>query len=106
MHHHARGKTRRKNSYDVFPDSGYYRHNGTDSLLKTSPQPLDDAASLRTEADRLLATGAALPRPARFAGYRLQPDIVEFWSADPDRLHRRLRYDRGRAGWRAVRLQP
>lgn len=38
------GKTARKNSYDVFPDSGYYRHNGTDSLLKSSPQPLDDAA--------------------------------------------------------------
>jgi hypothetical protein len=38
------GRTARKNSYDIFPDSGYYRHNGTDSVLKTSPQPLDDAA--------------------------------------------------------------
>jgi hypothetical protein len=38
------GGTKRHNAYEIFPDSGYYRHNGSDSLLKTSPQPLDDAA--------------------------------------------------------------
>jgi pyridoxine/pyridoxamine 5'-phosphate oxidase len=44
-----------------------------------------------------------------YAGYPLAPDVVEFWCASPDRLHRRLRYDRqtGSAGeWRAERLQP
>ncbi|MFJ9708132.1 pyridoxine 5'-phosphate oxidase C-terminal domain-containing protein [Streptomyces sp. NPDC101234] len=31
---------------------------------------------------------------------------MEFWCADPDRLHRRLRYDRRNDGWHAGRLQP
>ena len=47
-----------------------------------------------------------LPRPDRFAGYRLEPAAVEFWSAASDRLHRRLRYDRTPTGWHVARLQP
>ena len=76
------------------------------STVSWQSDPLDDVARLRAEADRLSASGAALPRPARFAGYRLEPAAVEFWSAADDRLHRRLRYDRTPSGWRAVRLQP
>ena len=30
--------------YEIFPDSGYYRQEGIDSLKPTSPKPLDDAA--------------------------------------------------------------
>ncbi|HET6356179.1 phenazine biosynthesis FMN-dependent oxidase PhzG [Streptomyces sp.] len=69
-------------------------------------EPIDDIALLRAEADRLSADGSPLPRPERFAGYRLEPATVEFWSAAESRLHRRLRYDRTSAGWRTVRLQP
>ena len=69
-------------------------------------EPIDDVDRMRAEADRLAAVGGPLPRPPRFVGYRLVPSAVEFWSAASDRLHRRLRYDRDRTGWRAVRLQP
>jgi hypothetical protein len=30
--------------YEIFPDSGYYRELGVDSVRPTSPRPLDDAA--------------------------------------------------------------
>ncbi|MET9872003.1 pyridoxine 5'-phosphate oxidase C-terminal domain-containing protein, partial [Streptomyces sp. NPDC006386] len=63
-------------------------------------------AALRAEADRLAAPGTPLPRPARFVGYLLDPVAVEFWCADSDRLHRRLRYDRHDRAWRTSRLQP
>jgi dihydrophenazinedicarboxylate synthase len=76
------------------------------STASRQSEPLHDPAALRAEAERLGATGTALPRPARFVGYRLRPVAVEFWSADPDRLHRRLRYDRHDDGWRTSRLQP
>jgi pyridoxamine 5'-phosphate oxidase len=69
-------------------------------------EPLDDPAAVRAEAARLEALGVPLPRPDRFVGYRLQPDVVEFWCARPDRLHLRLRYDRTGPGWQATRLQP
>ena len=69
-------------------------------------EPLESPQRLLTEADRLAAAGAPLPRPRRFAGYRLEPHTVEFWSAAESRLHRRLRYDRTAEGWQAVKLQP
>lgn len=69
-------------------------------------EPLDDVSALRAEADRLSRRGDPLPRPDRFAGYRLEPAVVEFWSAASGRLHRRLRYDKSPAGWQRMRLQP
>lgn len=76
------------------------------SVASRQSEPLPDVSRLRAEADRLAATGSPLPRPERFAAYRVVPASVEFWSADPGRLHRRLRYDRSPEGWRVVRLQP
>ncbi|WP_047871836.1 phenazine biosynthesis FMN-dependent oxidase PhzG [Nocardiopsis sp. RV163] len=70
-------------------------------------EPLDDAPGLLERARRLAEEGGhSLPRPERFVGYRLEPDTVEFWAADRERLHRRLRYDRTPDGWEVVRLQP
>jgi hypothetical protein len=31
-------------TYEIFPDSGFYRDSGRDSLMPTVPEPLDDAA--------------------------------------------------------------
>ncbi len=76
------------------------------STASRQSDPLDDVAALRSEAERLAAGGGPLPRPDRFAGYRLEPAAVEFWSAADDRLHRRLRYDLIPTGWHVARLQP
>ncbi|AQZ63397.1 Phenazine biosynthesis protein PhzG; Pyridoxamine 5'-phosphate oxidase [[Actinomadura] parvosata subsp. kistnae] len=76
------------------------------SAASRQSEPLEDAAALQAEADRLAASDGPLPRPARFAGYRLEPAAVEFWAAAATRLHRRLRYDQTPAGWQARRLQP
>ncbi|GGW97303.1 phenazine biosynthesis FMN-dependent oxidase PhzG [Streptomyces lomondensis] len=76
------------------------------SAASRQSEPLRDVAALRAEADRLAAPGAPLPRPARFVGYLLAPVAVEFWCADSDRLHRRLRYDRHDHGWHTSHLQP
>ncbi|HEX6521258.1 MAG TPA: phenazine biosynthesis FMN-dependent oxidase PhzG [Streptosporangiaceae bacterium] len=76
------------------------------SAASRQSEPLPDVAALRERARRLEALGEALPRPDRFRGYLLEPAAVEFWCASPDRLHRRLRYDRKPEGWRPARLQP
>ena len=36
----------RRNEYEIFPDSGYYRQSGTDSLFPTVSAPLDETALL------------------------------------------------------------
>jgi len=38
-----RGRKSRRH-YEIFPDSGFYRETGVDSVLPASPRPLDDAA--------------------------------------------------------------
>jgi pyridoxamine-phosphate oxidase len=68
-------------------------------------EPLEDPKALREEANSLTAD-EALSRPARWGGWRLDPDLVEFWHGSPDRLHRRLLYIKGERGWRNQRLQP
>ena len=47
-----------------------------------------------------------VPLPADWGGYALRPRWIEFWENREDRLHDRLRYARGRAGWRMERLSP
>ncbi len=47
------------------------------------------------------------PRPLRWGGYRIRPEIVELWEEGADRLHDRLRYQAESASnWRIERLSP
>ena len=48
-----------------------------------------------------------IPLPSEWGGYRLSPNIIEFWSGRPSRLHDRLRYTRQPDnGWRIERISP
>ena len=51
--------------------------------------------------------GEAIPLPPFWGGYRLVPDVFEFWEGRPDRVHDRVEYlSNGSGGWRRRRLQP
>jgi hypothetical protein len=41
---HEEGGKKSRSVYDIYPDSGFYRQEGVDRTLPTSPLPLDDAA--------------------------------------------------------------
>jgi dihydrophenazinedicarboxylate synthase len=69
-------------------------------------KPLDDPAELREAASSLGRGEGPLRRPARWGGYRLDPDLVEFWHGSTDRLHRRLLYLKTEDRWDLRRLQP
>jgi pyridoxamine 5'-phosphate oxidase len=47
-----------------------------------------------------------VPRPPFWGGYRVEPEVVEFWQGRENRLHDRLVYRREDGGWKIERLQP
>jgi pyridoxamine 5'-phosphate oxidase len=52
-----------------------------------------------------------VPLPDGWGGFRVRPEVVEFWQGRPSRLHDRLRYVRdpegdSEGGWRIERLAP
>ncbi|MBM7458021.1 pyridoxamine 5'-phosphate oxidase [Rhodococcus coprophilus] len=48
----------------------------------------------------------AIPVPPFWGGFRIHPDVVEFWQGRPDRLHDRIRMRLVDGAWSAQRLQP
>lgn len=47
-----------------------------------------------------------VPLPDHWGGYRVVPEIVEFWRHRENRLHDRVRFTREPDGWRRERLAP
>jgi pyridoxamine 5'-phosphate oxidase len=51
--------------------------------------------------------GEDVPRPPYWGGYRIQPEVIEFWQGRDNRLHDRLRYSlQGDGTWVIERLGP
>jgi pyridoxamine 5'-phosphate oxidase len=68
-------------------------------------QSRDELDSRVAELERGLA-GGGVPRPEHWGGYRLRPDVYEFWQHRESRLHDRLRYRREGGDWLLERLSP
>jgi pyridoxamine 5'-phosphate oxidase len=47
-----------------------------------------------------------VPLPPFWGGFRVRPEVVEFWTHRDDRLHDRIRYVRSSDAWRRERLAP
>lgn len=58
------------------------------------------AAAEETYADR------DVPVPEEWGGYRVRPEVFEFWQGRPGRMHDRLRYRREGLRWTRERLAP
>ncbi|WP_162830082.1 pyridoxamine 5'-phosphate oxidase [Amycolatopsis palatopharyngis] len=56
--------------------------------------------------ERRFADAEQIPFPPHWGGWRIRPDVVEFWQGRRDRLHDRLRYVRDEDGWGIERLAP
>jgi len=54
----------------------------------------------------LLKFRTDVPLPEYWGGYRLIPEVYEFWQGRENRLHDRIRYIKEKEGWKIERLAP
>jgi pyridoxamine 5'-phosphate oxidase len=71
-------------------------------------EPLDKRETLekRVEGFTKKFEGKDVPRPSHWSGYRITPEVVEFWQGRVSRLHDRFLYSRQNSVWRIQRLFP
>ncbi len=50
--------------------------------------------------------GQTIPRPGHWGGYRVVPQMIEFWQGQPSRLHDRIRYELRDGTWHSFRMAP
>lgn len=91
----------------------YFRSRPPGSQLSAAASPQSQVIDGRAELEQRVARLAAshpdghIPLPPFWGGYRVVPEVVEFWQGRPHRLHDRLRYTRQPDGtWRIERLSP
>ena len=70
-------------------------------------EPIESREALEQRFGELEASEPGeIPRPPHWGGYRLVPDVYEFWEHRENRLHDRVRFRRDGARWQMERLQP
>jgi pyridoxamine 5'-phosphate oxidase len=91
----------------------YFRTRPRDSQLgawaSKQSEVISNREVLEDKMARLVADyeGREVPLPDEWGGFRLAPELIEFWQGRPSRLHDRLRYTRQRNGlWLIERLSP
>lgn len=84
------------------------RESQLSAIASLQSSPIGSRMELEASVTRLRAEfeNREIPRPARWGGYRVIPDRIEFWQGQPNRLHDRLNYIRDGRGWRVERLAP
>ncbi len=74
--------------------------------------PQDEVVPDRRHLEQRLAevearfAGGEVPRPPWWRGYRVTPDVFEFWASSDDALHDRFRHRRDGDQWALERLAP
>ncbi len=87
------------------------RENRLGALASRQSQLVADRQTLEAHYQQLAAQYPNeeddIPMPNQWGGYRVKPEMFEFWQGRHGRMHDRLRYQRQKdGGWRLERLEP
>ncbi len=97
---------------DEAESDGYFASRPRGAQLGAAASSQSEVVADRTTLDSAVArlverTGdAAVARPEWWGGYRIVPEVFEFWQGRSDRLHDRFRYRLDSGQWVVERLWP
>jgi len=89
----------------------YFRQRPPDHRLAAWASPQSEVIPGRAALERRFEEARArfsddIPLPPFWGGFRVEPEVIEFWQGREDRLHDRVRYTRQDEGWVTERLAP
>lgn len=90
----------------------YYRSRPAGSRIGAWASQQSSVLETRATLEEAVAAAEArfahgdIPLPPHWGGYRVLPDVLEFWQGRQSRLHDRLRYRASDGGWTLERLSP
>jgi len=77
------------------------------AVISPQSQVIPDRDALEGKLRALLSGDEKeITRPEHWGGYRVYPEMIEFWQGRPGRLHDRIRYTRHDRSWKIQRLAP
>lgn len=89
----------------------YYRDRPLASRIGAWASPQSQALPSRTTLEARVSAfeaeyGENPPRPAHWGGYRVVPQVMEFWQGRESRLHDRIQYRLNNGKWIIERIAP
>lgn len=107
---HVRGEVEKVSAAET---AEYWASRPRGSQLGAWASPQSRVVGGRAELDNALRSVQRrfddvddVPAPPHWGGWRIRPDVVEFWQGREDRMHDRLRYVRVDDDWRIERAAP
>lgn len=95
---------------DEAESDAYFLARPEGARISATSSPQSQVVADREELERRWREadegGAAQQRPASWGGYRIAPEVLEFWHGRENRLHDRLRFTRAGDRWQRDRLAP
>jgi len=78
------------------------------AVASAQSRPLDSRATLeaRVAGIEAMLDGTDVPRPPNWSGFRVIPQVIEFWKDGAFRLHDRIQFRRQGLDWATERLYP
>jgi pyridoxamine 5'-phosphate oxidase len=92
--------------------AAYFASRPLDSRLGAWASRQSEVLRSRGELERAVLSarerfgGGDVPLPEGWGGFRLRPELFEFWQGRESRLHDRFRYRPANQGWTIERLAP
>ena len=98
---------------DTAESDNYFKSRPRESKIGAWASAQSSVVSSRAELEKTVSEietkykDQDIPRPPHWGGYRVSPQLIEFWQGRPGRLHDRIRYTKDdESNWAIDRLAP